>query len=212
MAKKYYDVTFTPAVLDAQERWYGRSRPAGDAPARDRLGQHEQAFIALRDSFYMATVSEDGWPYIQHRGGAPGFLRVVDDATLTFADYQGNHQMITVGNLSRNDRVSLFLMDYPNRTRLKVLGHARVEDAALYPDLARQLAAPAEGAEVERLVTIDVVAFDWNCPRHITPRWSADQIESALVPVHAEIADLRAQLKEARESAAAKRTPTTNED
>src|SRR5262245_39359227 len=135
MAHKYRDVMLTPAVLAAQSQYYGQARRPREAGQRDPLGAHERAFIAARDSFYLATVTETGWPYVQHRGGPPGFLHVLDAQTLAFADFEGNHQLITVGSLALNDRVALFLMDYPNQLRLKMLGHARVEDARGRPDL-----------------------------------------------------------------------------
>lgn len=177
MAHKYLEVAYTPAVLAAQQHYYGRSRPVTAAPANDPLGRREATFIAARDSFYMASVTESGWPYLQHRGGPRGFLHVLDEHTLAFADYEGNHQMLSTGNISAEDRVSLFLMDYPNRVRFKVLGHARVEDARRHPDLVRQLAPPELQSNVERLFFIDVVGFDWNCPKYITPRFTAEEME-----------------------------------
>lgn len=196
MARKYLDVAFTPAVLQAQERYFGRSRPAAEAPAVDPLGPQEQAFIAARDSFYMATVTESGWPYLQHRGGPSGFLRVLDASTLVFADYEGNHQMISTGNLSVNDRVALFLMDYPNRARLKLFGHARVEDAHRHPELVQQMADGSSSATIQRLLFVDVVSFDWNCPKYITPRFTAAQVEGFVGPLRQQIAELQAQLSQ----------------
>ena len=139
----------------AQSEYYGHTVKITGARERDLLGQGETEFIAARDSFYMGTVSESGWPYIQHRGGSPGFLRVVNPTTLAFADYKGNRQLLSTGNLSVNNRVALFLMDYPNRDRLKILGHARVEDARSQPDLLAQVTDPGTRASVERLVLID---------------------------------------------------------
>ena len=133
MANKYLNLVVTPAVAEAQHFYYGRSQKVSSATGCDPLGLDEIAFIRSRDSFYMATVSETGWPYLQHRGGPPGFLRVLDAHTLAFADYKGNRQMLSTGNLARDDRVSLFLMDYVQRQRLKILGHSRVADAAYRP-------------------------------------------------------------------------------
>jgi uncharacterized protein len=146
-------------------------------PNRDPLGGDEATFIAARDSFYLATVSENGWPYVQHRGGARGFLRVLSPTLLAFADYCGNRQLLTTGNLATNDRVTLFLMDYPNRTRLKIIGHARVEDAKEHPELTVALADPTVRRVVERFIFIDVVSFDWNCPQYITPRYTLEEID-----------------------------------
>ncbi len=159
------------------------------------LGQAEADFIGDRDSFYVGSISESGWPYIQHRGGAKGFLRVVNETTLAFADYKGNRQLLTTGNVSMNDRVALFLMDYQNRARLKILGHARVEDARVHPELVAQLADPNMQSSVERLVFIDVVSFDWNCPKYITPRYSVAEVEELVGPLRARIAELETQLR-----------------
>src|SRR6266852_5414586 len=150
MPDAFYEIAFTPSVLEAQEHYNGHATvpPANVEPAR--LNTDEIAFIRERDSFYMATVSETGWPYIQHRGGPRGFLRVLDDQTLAFADFRGNRQMLTVGNLAINDRVALFLIDYNRRERLKILGHAKVVDARTDEALARSLAMPGYPAKIER--------------------------------------------------------------
>lgn len=176
MNPAFCQLAFTPSVLAAQEKYNGHSAapPSGELKPVP-LGPEEAAFIAERDSFYLSTVSETGWPYIQHRGGPRGFLRVLDGHTLGFADFGGNRQLITVGNIARNDRVALFLMDYDRRERLKLLGHARVLAANEDAQLAARLAVPDYRARIERLFLIDVVAFDWNCPQHITPREFANE-------------------------------------
>lgn len=184
----------TPSVLAAQEHYFGRQYRVEAAPARDGLTEGEIEFITTRDSFYMATVTESGWPYLQHRGGAPGFLRVLGPGRIGFADYKGNHQMITTGSLAANDRVALFLMDYPRRERLKILGHARVLDARENADLVGQLAEPGVHGVVERLFLIEVLSFDWNCPKYITPRFTAAQVEEVVDPLRRRIAELEAQL------------------
>ena len=194
MATKYLDLTFTDAVLRAQTQYYGRAGHIAGAPERDPLSQAEAEFIAARDSFYLGSINESGWPYIQHRGGPPGFLRVINETTLAFADYKGNRQLLTTGNVSVNDRVALFLMDYKNRERLKILGHARVEDARAHPELVVQLADPKMQSAVERLVFIDVVSFDWNCPKYITPRYSSEEVNELVGPLKTRIAELEAQL------------------
>jgi predicted pyridoxine 5'-phosphate oxidase superfamily flavin-nucleotide-binding protein len=194
MARKYHELAFTPAVLAAQERYFGRSRPVVVDHQRDCLGTSERAFIAARDSFYMATVTENGWPYLQHRGGAPGFVKVLDESTLAFADYQGNRQMISVGSLDATDRVSLFFMDYPNRARLKLFGHARVEDAGAHPELLQRIADAEVRPIVERLFIVNVVSFDWNCPKYITPRFTAAEIEEVIGPLRAYIGELETRL------------------
>ena len=195
MARNFLATLLSPSALREQERYYGRSRPVTPDGPGDPLGEREAEFIAARDSFYMATVGEAGWPYVQHRGGPAGFLRVVTPTRLAFADYGGNRQLLTAGNLAVDDRVSLFLMDYAHRRRLKILGHARVADVREHPELREGLAVE-DGAEVERVVVIDVVSFDWNCPQHITERFTRAEVEAAVEPLYREIDRLRALVGE----------------
>lgn len=195
MAERYLETMLTPAVLAAEEHYYCRRARKGSAPENDPLTDDEIAFIGVRDSFYMATITENGWPYVQHRGGKPGFLKVLGPMELAFADYKGNRQLISTGNLAVGDRVSLFLMDYPLRTRLKILGHARVEDARDHPELVTQLADPEARHAVERLFFIKVVSYDWNCQQYITPRYTIAEIEALVAPLKARIAELEAKLK-----------------
>lgn len=198
MATKYLDLMFTDAVCRVQTQYYGNAGTIAGVPERDPLGQSEAAFIATRDSFYLGSISESGWPYIQHRGGPPGFLRMINETTLAFGDYKGNRQLLSVGNVSGNDRVALFLMDYKNRERLKILGHARVEDARVHSELTTQITDQKIQSSVERFVFIDVVSFDWNCPKYITPRYSAEEIEELVGPLKRRIAELEAALRPAR--------------
>lgn len=163
---------------------------AGAGPV-DVLDDREWDFIAARDSFYMASVSEDGWPYIQHRGGPVGFLRRMAGNRIGFADYSGNRQFLSAAHVAADDRVALFLMDYPNRRRLKMIGHARTSDdpmdtAALMP--------PNYAAEPERAFLIDIVGFDWNCPQHITPRFTEAEVRHGAQPLFDEITALRARI------------------
>jgi uncharacterized protein len=195
MAERFMQNVLTPSVLAAQEHYYGCRASIGSAPERDPLTDEERTFIEARDSFYIATITESGWPYIQHRGGPQGFLRVVSPTQLAFADYRGNRQMLSTGNLAANDRVALFLMDYPRRERLKILGYARVEDAREHPELVAQLAEPEVHRIVERLFFIEVISFDWNCPKYITPRYTAAEVEKAVAPLRQRIAELEAQPK-----------------
>jgi len=190
------NLTVTPAVAAAQRRYYGREFAATPGAPPDELGAEERAFIAARDSFYLATVTESGWPYVQHRGGPPGFLRVLSDRRIGFADLRGNRQLLTTGNVAANNRVALFLMDYPQRSRLKILGHANIVAASEAPELAAQLADPT--SMIERVVTIDVVAFDWNCPKYITPRYTLAEIETLTRPLTSRIAELEARLQARR--------------
>jgi predicted pyridoxine 5'-phosphate oxidase superfamily flavin-nucleotide-binding protein len=198
MTYKFHDIAFTPAVRALQEQMGSRdaySRAEGGPAHHDLLGEREAAFIASRDSFYMATVSETGWPYIQHRGGPAGFVKVLDAATLGLADFRGNRQYVSVGNLAGDDRVSLFFMDYPHRARLKLLGRARAVEREENPELMARLAAPGYRATTERAIIIAVEAFDWNCSQHITPRFTTDEIASAVAPLHDRIRELEEQLR-----------------
>lgn len=177
-------IAFTDAVRALQER-YGSRASYARVEAREgddvSLGTEEIDFIESRDSFYLGSVTSDGWPYVQHRGGPRGFLKAIDATHLAFADFGGNRQYISLGNLATNDRVSLFLMDYPTRTRFKVLARARVVDPADDAGLAAKL-APPDGyrGKVERIFVLEIAAWDWNCPQHITPRYTAEEIEAAM--------------------------------
>ena len=198
MAMKYLDLAMTESVRKAQKHYYGHAGRNADAPERDPLGEAEIEFIEARDSFYLGTVSETGWPYVQHRGGPKGFLRVLNSTALAFADYRGNRQLLSAGNLSANNRVSLFLMDYRNRERLKIFGHARVEDVRSQPELVSQLSLSSSPANVERIIIIDVVSFDWICSKHITPRYSVEEVEELAGSLRAHIAELEIALRAAK--------------
>lgn len=201
MSRAYSDIAFTPAVRALQSRMGSRSAYAAfdhTDDRRDTLTGHEAAFISERDGFYQATVSETGWPYVQFRGGPAGFLKVLDASTLAYADFRGNRQYISVGNLGGNDRVSLMLMDYSSRQRLKILGRVRLVNEADDPALIAQLRLPGYRAQIERAVVIDVQAYDWNCPQHITPRFTEAEIEQAVHPLRDELVQLRQELARAR--------------
>jgi predicted pyridoxine 5'-phosphate oxidase superfamily flavin-nucleotide-binding protein len=197
MAEKFLELLVTPSVARAQEHYYGHAQRMPGGAERNALTPDEIHFIRSRDSFYLSTVSESGWPYVQHRGGKPGFLHVANPTTLAFADYKGNRQMLSTGNLAANDRVCLFLMDYPQRTRLKLLGHARVADVRQEPELVAQFAAPDIQRLVERVFFVDVVSFDWNCPKYITPRYTVAEIEALVEPLKQRIAELENKPKSA---------------
>jgi uncharacterized protein len=198
MGHKFVEIAFTPTVKKTQERNGSRRSYArleeGNAH-HDRLGAREAAFIAERDSFYMATVSETGWPYIQHRGGPTGFVRILDEKTIGFADFAGNRQYVSVGNLQTDDRVSLFFMDYPNQTRLKLLGRARLIEAD-ESKLLEQLQLSGYRARVERGMVITIEGYDWNCPQHITPRFTQAQVLSMVAPLRDRVAELESALAE----------------
>lgn len=193
MTHRFAQLMFTPHVKalqaeDGSRASYARFEEPG-FPARDRLTPKEAEFIVQRDSFYMATTSETGWPYVQHRGGQPGFLKVIDGQTLAFADYPGNRQFVSFGNMAASDRVALILMDYPNRRRLKLLGHARVMDAGSDAALSGWFGGTGDDAAA-RLVVIALEGFDWNCPQYITPRFT----EADIAPLRAKLAALEAQV------------------
>nr|WP_244977990.1 pyridoxamine 5'-phosphate oxidase family protein [Aureimonas jatrophae] len=171
--------------------------------AFDRFGENEAAFIGARDSFYLATTSETGWPYVQHRGGPPGFLKLVDDRSLAFADYRGNRQYISLGNIGADERACLFLMDYPRRARLKIYGHVEILAPDAEPDLARRVADASYHARIERIFRLRLAAFDWNCPQHITPRFTQAEIAEAVRPLHERIATLETENAALRSEAAA---------
>lgn len=197
MAHHFAQIAFTPTVKRLQtERGsragYGRMESAPE-PVNHRLGEAEAQFIAERDSFYMATVGETGWPYIQHRGGPRGFVRVLDAQTLGFADFRGNRQYVSIGNLTTDDRVSLFFMDYPGRTRLKLFGRARI----IGPDdplLLSRLEMADNRARIEQGLVFAVEGFDWNCPQHITERFTREELHAVTAPLTARIAALEAEL------------------
>jgi len=200
MSYGFLDVAVTPSVRGIQAKM-GAGRIWQDFEGHrefDRFTENEAAFIANRDSFYMATVSERGWPYVQHRGGPRGFLKLVDDHTLAFADYRGNRQYISTGNLAAGDRACLFLMDYPHRARLKIYAH--VETLALNddPDLIALVTVPDYRAKHERIFPLRLEAFDWNCQQHITPRFTEQEVAEAVRPLRDRLAQLESKNAELR--------------
>jgi len=205
MGRRFAELAFTPLVKQHQQLhgsrpMYERVERSGDPG--DRLGPDEQAFIRGRDGFYMASVSETGWPYIQFRGGAKGFQRVLDPQTVAFADLRGNKQYISLGNLEHDNRVALFLMDYPSQSRLKILGRARIlEGGAEAASTLEILRVPGEKTPAERAILIHVEAFDWNCQQHITPRYSEEELSRILAPMRSRLKFLEAENKRLRAAA-----------
>lgn len=199
MSKHYGTIAFTDNVREVQrhhdsETFYNRKRLLGKAaPGTDALTQDESDYLAERDSFYLATVGETGWPYVQFRGGPVGFLRTVDEHTIGWADFRGNLQYITTGNLAGSDRVAMIMMDYVHRRRLKVFGHARVVDAGDDPTLLETFTDLDYDATVERVVLVTVEAYDWNCPQHITARFTAADIEPHITPLRRQLSELQAE-------------------
>jgi predicted pyridoxine 5'-phosphate oxidase superfamily flavin-nucleotide-binding protein len=197
MARAFAEIAFTDSVKAAQTRHGSRrayQKFERDPERGDRLTEREIDFITDRDSFYMGSVNETGWPYVQHRGGPKGFLKVLDNKTVAFADFRGNKQYISVGNLNVDNRVALFIMDYPNQQRLKLWARARLVDRDQDPAQVAKLQDPSCDARVERAIVLTIEAFDWNCPQHITPRFSAAEVERMIAPLREENRALKAQL------------------
>jgi predicted pyridoxine 5'-phosphate oxidase superfamily flavin-nucleotide-binding protein len=194
-------LVFTPVVKELQKRYGSRQqyeRMQRSGASYDRFTPFEIDFLAERDSFYWATVGTTGWPYVQHRGGPKGFLKVIDDRTLAFADFRGNKQFISTGNLLTDNRVAMILVDYPHQARLKILGRVDVlegEKADAWMDRVR---IPGYKAVIERVFVIHVEAYDWNCPQHITPRYTAEEIRSAVHDVEEKLHTLEAENKRLR--------------
>jgi uncharacterized protein len=192
----FLDIAATPSVRAEQERM-GSGRLWAEG-RHDRENSHftedEAAFIATRDSFYMASVSETGWPYVQHRGGKPGFLKVLDETTLAFADYSGNRQYISAGNVKADDRVCLILMDYPRRARLKIYAHIEAIELDADPALFEAVIGDDVSGRPERIFRLRLEAFDWNCPKYITPRYTAAEMAPTLGALQNRIVELEAEL------------------
>jgi predicted pyridoxine 5'-phosphate oxidase superfamily flavin-nucleotide-binding protein len=202
MGRSFAQIAFTPLVKEQQKKRGSRSqydRMEKLGPPGNALTEYEREFIRERDSFYLATVNETGWPYIQHRGGEQGFLHVLDEHTLGFADYRGNRQYVTLGNLEHDDRVALFLMDYPSRTRLKILGHAAVYEGEGAQQWIEQLSTDADRKLVERAFVIRVEGFDWNCQQHITPRFTEEQVVKVIAPLRQRLSELEEENKRLRQ-------------
>ena len=194
MPKAFATISFTDSVKAAQSLYGSRERnqvfELADDP-RDELSEFETEFIEARDSFYQATISENGWPYVQHRGGPAGFLRVLDKQTIGYADFSGNKQYLSVGNLNANPRISLILMDYANRRRLKLWGTVRIVHESDDSEIIARLEVPSYRARVERGIIIHIEAIEWNCPQHITRRYSQSELDRIVKPLIEEINLLR---------------------
>jgi predicted pyridoxine 5'-phosphate oxidase superfamily flavin-nucleotide-binding protein len=195
MTRAFTEISFTPSVLALQTQngsAEGYSKfMAPEADRADRIGPAEAEFISGRDGLYQATVSDSGWPYVQFRGGPNGFLKVLDDQTIAYADFRGNRQYLSAGNLTDDSRISMILMDYPNRRRLKVWGRARLISSTDDPELMTQLQDMSYHGRPERAVVITVEAIDWNCPQHIPQRMTMEELEPQLEPLRAELSRLK---------------------
>jgi hypothetical protein len=192
---------FTPAVKKLQERYGSRrqyARMEGSGTEEARLGADESEFLAERDSFYWATIGATGWPYVQHRGGPKGFLRVIDDRTIAFADFRGNKQYISAGNLLTDNRVAMIFVDYPRQARLKILGRVDVHEGEAAREWTDRVRMAGYQAVIERVFVVHVEAFDWNCPQHIVPRYTAEEIQDAVRPLEERLRALERENHELR--------------
>jgi uncharacterized protein len=201
MGKSFAKIAFTPLVKEQQTLHGSRTayeRVAQSGPPGDRLTEAERYFLTARDSFYMASTSETGWPYIQHRGGPAGFIHILDDQTIAFPDFSGNKQYVSIGNLQHDDRVALIFMDYPAQTRLKILGRAKIHEGPEAETLIEQIRSPNDKTPIERVFVIHIEAFDWNCPQYITPRYTEEQVLRFTEDMRRRIADLQAENKRLR--------------
>ncbi len=200
MARAFAEITFTPSVRAVQDKQgvadLYEEFLTPDAEPGDTLAQPEMVFINNRDGFYQATISETGWPYVQFRGGPVGFLKILDNKTIAYADFRGNQQYISTGNLGDNDRISLILMDYPNRKRLKIWGRARLIEKSDDPELLSKLQMKGYRGLPERAVVITIEAFDWNCPQHIPRRLTLQELEPHLSQLQRQIIELRQENQE----------------
>lgn len=194
--QRYWDIAFTPAVK-AQQVVHGSrdnyDKLATEWPAPEQLGQEEIAFLSAADSFYLSSVSETGWPYVQHRGGPKGFVKVIDQETIGWIERTGNRQYVSGGNLDKDGRVSIIVMDYALRRRIKLFGHASYHTD---PDSDLQAALGGEAFRVDGAITVKLDAFEWNCPKYITPRYTAEDVNNATAALHAQVKDLQQQLAE----------------
>jgi uncharacterized protein len=207
MSSRYARLAFTDIVRRVQrehgsDEIYTRQMDKA-ADEADVMGERERAFITARDGFYLATVGETGWPYLQYRGGPPGFVHVLDERAFAFADVRGNRQYITAGNLATDDRVAVFFMDYPRRTRLKVFGRASARKATQDDAVTETLCSVRTEGRVEHLVVITVEGLNWNCRQHITPRFSEEELAPALERFHARLSHLERENEELRAQLAA---------
>jgi uncharacterized protein len=197
MTDRYLEIATSDAVKELQERWGSRSaycRLESGPLTNNQLGPEEIAFIEAQDSFFLASLNDSGWPYIQHRGGPPGFLKVLGNNQLGFPDLKGNRQYLSFGNILKNPRVSLFLIDYPARARLKIFGQAKLVEGENLPAALRKIENDPGTTPIERGIIVEVEAFHWNCPKYIVPRFTEAQVRTVVAPLVERIHDLEAEL------------------
>jgi uncharacterized protein len=197
MTDRYLEIATSETVKELQERWGSRSaycRLESGPVTNNQLGPEEIAFIEAQDSFFLASLNDSGWPYIQHRGGPPGFLKVLGNNQLGFPDLKGNRQYLSFGNILKNPRVSLFLIDYPARARLKIFGQAKLVEGDNLPAALRKIENDPGTTPIERGIIVEVEAFHWNCPKYIVPRFTEAQVRTVVAPLVERIHDLEAEL------------------
>ena len=202
MSHRFADIAFTPTVKERQARYGARDRCARmqeQGGPNDALGEHERELLARTESFFLATVSETGWPYVQHRGGPPGFAQVLSPTRVAFADFRGNRQYVSVGNVAGDARAAIIVVDYAEGRRLKLLGRLRFTDARDADAALLRKVAPPSGyrAQIERVAQFDVAAFDWNCPQHLPQWFSTAQVGAIVEPLRARIDALERRLRDA---------------
>ncbi len=212
--KTFAAIAFTPAVRALQEADGSRAayaRLPDELPPGEGLGPHESAFLQDADGFFVASVTETGWPYVQHRGGPRGFVKVLSPTRIAFADFRGNRQFVSAGNVAHDDRVALIVMDYAHKRRLKLLGRLHFQNVGeADPAMVTAVSLPGYRARIERVAVIEVEAFDWNCPQHITQRYTLAEIETAAKPLHERIAQLEAEIATLRKQADSPPVKTQN--
>ena len=202
-------LVFTPLVKKLQERYGSRrqyERMENSSGSQDRFTPFESEFLAQRDSFYLATTGSTGWPYVQHRGGPKGFLKVIDDHTLAFGDFRGNKQYISTGNLLTDDRVAIIMVDYPRQARLKILGRIEILEGEKAEGWLGKVRMREEKTPIERVFVVHVEAYDWNCPQHITPRYSVEELRDGMKDVEKRIQTLEQENESLRKELAALHT------
>lgn len=218
MSNRYFETVFTPSV-QAEQSQHGsrasyarciskRAEQVGDAV----LTEQERAFIATQDTFFLATVTTTGWPYLQHRGGPVGFVKILDAQTIAWADFSGNRQYVSIGNASDNDRVAMIFMDYSAQRRLKIIGRMTAFEIADHPEFRKQIEIADYDATIEHAMKVTVVGFDWNCPQHITPRYTALEVTAAVEPLRHQIAELQRRQDAANTASNGKDSKRSNND
>ena len=183
MSQNFMQLAFTESVKEQQELYGSRNsyqRMEDRDPDQTRLSIRETSFIEQRDGFYLSTVGENGWPYVQFRGGPRGFLKAIDANTLAYADFRGNMQYISSGNMKATKKAALILLDYPTRTRINIWAETETLDPQEHPELLEKLSDPSYNAKVERIVVFRIKGFDWNCPQHITPKFTFEEMKQLI--------------------------------